>query len=122
MTILDRLRGPTSLVKLTASYVARASLGQIATGAMHAVRIGIHVRRAPILRPRPSRLGHADELGPVCSLVSDAHLVAPPSVPAGLAIDPGQWPWSELPTGRGLAAGLRRVLAHIHAHGPRTVL
>ncbi|MGE0395247.1 MAG: metallophosphoesterase [Kofleriaceae bacterium] len=120
--MLRHLRGPASLVKLTASFVARASLSQIANGAMHAVRIGVQVRRAPILRPRPSLLAHASELAPVCSLVSDTHLVAPFSVPAELAIDPGQWRWRELPTGRDLAAGLRRVLGHIHVHGPRTVL
>ncbi|MFN0250665.1 MAG: metallophosphoesterase family protein [Kofleriaceae bacterium] len=120
--VLERLRGPASLVKLTASFVARASLGQIVNGAMHAVRIGLQVRRAPILRPRPTVLASKSELSWVCSLVSDTHLVVPSAAPAELVIDPGQWRWRELPTGRDLAAGLRRVLAHIHLHGPRTVL
>jgi hypothetical protein len=120
--MLERLRGPASLVRLTASFMARASLGQIASGALHAVRIGVQVRRAPILRPLPSLLVQPAEIAPVCSLVSDTHLVAPSTVPEELVIDPGQWHWRELPTGRDLAAGLRRVLAHVHAHGPRTVL
>ncbi len=121
-SLAQRLRGPAALVRLTASYVARASFAQVASGAMSALRIGLQVRRAPVLRPCPALLAHASELAPVCSLVSDTHLVAPARIPAELTIDPGQWRWRELPTGRDLAAGLRRVLADIHLRGPRTVL
>lgn len=121
-TLVERLRGPASLVKLTASFMARASLGQIANGAMEAVRIGFQVRRAPVLRPRASLLASTDEIAPVASLVSDTHIVVPFAIPEELVLDPGQWRWRELPTGRDLAAGMRRVLAHIHLHGPCTVL
>lgn len=122
MGFLDRLRGPAEVVKLAASYVRRAPAAQIARGAASALRIGVRVRRAPILRACAALLARPDELAPVCSLVSDTHVVAPDAVPAELVLDPGQWPWRELPAGAAIAGGLARVLAHVHTHGPRTVL
>jgi hypothetical protein len=86
-----------------------------------ALAVGLRVRRAPVLRSRPSLLVPQDELVEVCSLVSDTHVVAKRS-PAELLIDAGQWPWTVPPTGDEIAAGLARVLAHVARHAPRTVV
>ncbi|HEY4176395.1 MAG TPA: metallophosphoesterase [Kofleriaceae bacterium] len=122
MSLLDRLRGPASLVTLTASYMRRASLREIATGARIAVEIGRRVRHAPILRPNRELLARPDDLAPVCTLVSDTHLCVDGSVPVELPLDPGQWPYHELPSAAEIADGLRRILAHIRVHAAHTVL
>ncbi len=145
MGVLDRLRGPAALARLSLSYISGRPLAAMTgvprrlrpfllpacvgwasllafTGAVAALRIGVRVRRAPILRPRPSLLARADQLAAVCTLISDTHLVASRAVPAELDLDPGQWLWRGLPTGDELAAGLKRVLEHVRQHAAHTVL
>src|SRR5262249_4026796 len=63
-----------------------------------------------------------DELTPVCTLISDTHVVAPGRALCELEVDPGQWPWREQPNSEDVAAGLRRVLEHAWRHGPHTVI
>lgn len=99
-----------------------ASLGRAASGAAAAIRIGMQVRSAPVLRSLPSLLAHPDDLTPVCALVSDTHVIARGQVPCELEADPGQWPWRKAPTSDDVAAGLRRVLDHARRHGPHTVI
>lgn len=121
MALLDRLRGPASLLALATWYVAgrpRAAL----PGVRIALAVGRQVRRAPILRSRPSLLVQPDELSEVCSLVSDTHVVADRRTLAELVLDPGQWPWTMLPTCDEIARGLSRVLEHVARHAPRTVV
>ncbi len=121
MAIYDRLRGPASLLALATWYVAgrpRAAL----PGARVALEVGWRVRRAPILRSRPSLLVDPDQLTEVCSLVSDTHVVGAHKTLAELVLDPGQWPWTELPSSAEISGGLARVLAHVARHAPRTVI
>ena len=85
MAFHDHLRGPASLLALSASYVVgrtaeqpavverglrklSASLERAAAGAAAAIRIGRQVRNAPVLRSRPGLLARRDELVPVCTL------------------------------------------------------
>jgi len=135
----DQLRGPASLLALSASYVVGrtaerseaaerglrklgASLERAAIGAAAAIRIGRQVRHAPVLRSRPGLLARPDELVPVCTLISDTHVIAPGQAPCELEVDPGQWPWRDMPTSDAIAAGLERVLLHARQHGPHTVI
>ena len=138
--LLGHLRGPASLLALSASYVVgrtaevdpgeaerglrklSASLGRAAMGAAAAIRIGRQVRNAPVLRSRPALLARPDEIVPVCTLVSDTHVIAPGHVPCELEADPGQWPWRAMPTSEAIASGLDRVLVHARQHGPHTVI
>jgi hypothetical protein len=133
------------LVTLAGSYVLRRPAGAVAgmppllawsavpgaiawsaalatTGAIAAAKIGVRVRRAPILRPSADIFGSLAGLAPVCSLVSDTHLVAPGRTLCELEEDPAQWPRGELPTRHSLVRGLRRVLRHIANHAPATVV
>jgi hypothetical protein len=135
----DHLRGPASLLALSASYVVgrtaeqravverglrklSASLERAAAGAAAAIRIGRQVRNAPVLRSRPGLLARRDEIVPVCTLVSDTHVIAPGHTPCEFDVDPGQWPWREMPTSEVLATGLGRVLEHARRHAPHTVI
>lgn len=135
----DHLRGPASLLALSASYVVGrtadapvaaerglrklgASLERAAAGAAAAIRIGRQVRNAPVLRSRPGLLARRDDIVPVCTLVSDTHVIAPGRTPCEFDVDPGQWPWREMPTGDAIAAGLGRVLDHARRHAPHTVI
>jgi len=135
----DQLRGPASLLALSASYVVGrtaersaaaerglrklgASLERAAIGAAAAIRIGRQVRHAPVLRSRPGLLARPDELVPVCTLISDTHVIAPGQAPCELEVDPGQWPWRDMPSCEAIAAGLERVLVHARQHGPHTVI
>ena len=126
----ERLGGPASLIALSASYVAGrtaerglgASLRRAAGGAADAFRIGRQVRNAPVLRPLPSLVARGEELVPVCTLISDTHVVADAQRPCELVADPSQWPLRDAPTSEVIAAGLARVLAHVVAHGPHTVI
>lgn len=88
--------------------------------AAFALRVGIRVRRAPVLRPYRELL--TDELEPICSLVSDTHLTEPRFAPIELDHEPEQWPNTATPTRDELSSGLRRVLAHLARHAPRTVV
>jgi len=92
------------------------SAGLAASGAVAAMRVGLRVRRAPILHPRS--FARLDELTPICSLVSDTHVVAAGAVPSELALEPAQWPFPWLD----VSARLRSVLAAIHRDAPRTVI
>jgi hypothetical protein len=137
--VRDQLRGPASLLALSASYVIgrtaersaaaerglrklSASLGRAAIGAAAAIRIGRQVRNAPVLRSRPALLARPDELTPVCTLISDTHVIAPGQSLCELDVDPGQWPWREVPSADVIAGGLARVLDHARQHGPHTVI
>ena len=139
MAFHDHLRGPASLLALSASYVVgrtaepprvaerglrklSASLERAAAGAAAAIRIGRQVRNAPVLRSRPGLLARRDEIVPVCTLVSDTHVIAPGHTPCEFDVDPGQWPWREMPTSDVLATGLARVLQHARRHAPHTVI
>lgn len=93
-----------------------------ASGAAVALRIGRQVRNAPVLRSQPGLIVRADELTPVCTLISDTHVLAPGRTPCELEVDPGQWPWREVPTSEAVAMGLGRVLSHVVRHGPHTVI
>lgn len=92
------------------------------TGAAEALRIGVRVRRVPVLRPSRAIYATLDELAPVCTLISDTHLVAPGRTPCELEEDRGQWPYPMLPTRHTLIAALRKVLRHVAKHAPSTVL
>lgn len=138
MALVDHLRAPVSLVALSASYVVgraeasfaaerglgklSASLARARAGATAAVRIGMAVRRAPVLRRQPALLAHPDDLIQIASLVSDTHVIAPGASLCELDADPGQWPWQTIPSAGDLTRGIRRVLEHIAAHGPDTVI
>ncbi len=80
------------------------------------------VRHAPVLRSLPTLLADPGELTPVCTLISDTHVVAPGHMLCELEVDPGQWPWRRPPSSGDVAAGLRRVLEHVHDMAPRTVI
>jgi hypothetical protein len=136
--LVDRLRGPASLVVLSAHYVmgppderdpdrpawrtVGARMRRAAAGAAEAIRIGAQVRSAPVLRSVPSLLAMPDELTPVCTLISDTHVTAPGHALCELESDPGQWPWRDRPNSEVVAGGLRRILQHARRHGPRTVI
>jgi Calcineurin-like phosphoesterase len=138
VAVQDYLRGPASLLALSAAYVVgrsadavsrerglgklAASLGRAVSGAAVAIQIGRQVRHAPILRSSPSLLARPDELTPVATLISDTHVVAPGQALCELEVDPGQWPWRNAPTSDDVAAGLARVLDHVRKHGPHTVI
>jgi hypothetical protein len=119
--MMGGLRGPASLLALTASYVARRP-GAAVPAAQIAWRVGRQVRNAPILRVDAGVLAAASELVPVCSLISDTHVVAAGRTPCELEQDPEQWPCPIAPTRDHLVDGVRRVLEHIAAHSPRTVI
>jgi calcineurin-like phosphoesterase family protein len=139
----ERVRASATLAALSASYVLRRPVSMLvgapsalrlalvpaaaawsaalaATGALAALRVGTRVRRAPILRANPTLLARPDDLAPVCTLVSDTHLIAPHRIPVELAHDPSQWP-RPMPTSSAIAAALVRVLEHVRAHGAATV-
>jgi len=134
----DHLRAPASLLALSASYVVGrsagdvagerglrkvgASVGRAASGAAAAFRIGRQVRNAPVLRALPSLIAAPAELTPVCTLISDTHVVAPGHTPCELEHEPGQWPWRQAPSSAAVAEGLVRVLEHARQHGPHTVI
>lgn len=137
MAIRDHLRAPASLVALSASYVVGraqptlaerglrklgASLVRARSGAAAAFRIGMQVRRAPVLRRDPGLLAHPDELTQVSTLISDTHVIAPGRTLCELDSDPGQWPWRAVPCAADLTGALRRVLDHVAHHGPHTVI
>src|SRR5262245_5599017 len=61
--------------------VAAWSAMRAASGVVEAVRLGMRARRAPVLRRDPAPLAELGELAAACTLVSDAHLVAPGCVP-----------------------------------------
>lgn len=121
VAVRSRLRAPASLLALTASYIARRPRAAV-PAAQIALRVGVQVRNAPILRVDHGVLARADELAPVCSLVSDTHVVANGRSPCELEQDPEQWPWPVAPTREHLAEGVGRLLAHVRDHAPRTVV
>jgi len=92
------------------------------TGGAQALRIGVRVRRVPVLRPSRAIFVDAHELAPVCTLISDTHLVAPGRTPCELEEDRAQWPYPTLPTRHSIIGALRRVLRHVAKHAPSTVL
>jgi hypothetical protein len=92
------------------------------TGAIAAARIGVRVRRAPVLQPSAQIFTDLRDLAPVCTLISDTHLVAPGRSPCELEEDPAQWPHGALPTRYSLMTALLRVLRHVAKHAPSTVL
>jgi len=149
MVLRDLLRGPRALLALSASYVVRhpragvraadrklpmplalavlpvrvAKSAAVAfSGALAAARIGLRVRRAPILRSRASLLAWGDELTTVCTLISDCHVVAEGHTPCELDVDPGQWPWKDAPTSADMTRALRHVLEDVVRRAPRTVV
>ncbi|MCB9574580.1 MAG: metallophosphoesterase [Kofleriaceae bacterium] len=141
----DRLRGPANLATFATSYVVRgpaAAMGGLSapaalaltpvcaawaasravSGVADAVRIGMRVRRAPVLRPWPGLLAAPDELRPVCTLLSDTHVTAPGRGPCELDVDPGQWPWQTAPDSAALVRGVRRLLTAVRRDAPPTVV
>ena len=121
MGFFERLRGVQQLVELSLSYVARRPRAAL-PAAKVALQTGLRVRRAPVLHHDDSVLANLDELVPVCSLVSDTHLVAARQIPCELVHEPEQWPWGAMPSDADLTGGVRRILAHVARHGPRTVV
>src|SRR5262245_10631406 len=117
----ERLRGPASLVALSASYILRRPAAAW-PAAKIAFQVGMRARAAPVLRPDPSLLVEPEELVPVCSLVSDTHVVAPRKTPCELDHEPWQWPWGAMPTSDELTSGVQRILEHLARHAPRTVV
>lgn len=106
---------------MSAWYVAARPRAAV-PAARIALAVGMRVRKAPILRTRPSLLARPEDIAEVCSLVSDTHVVANRKTLAELVLDPGQWPWTQLPTADEIAQGLERVLEHLARHAPRTVV
>jgi calcineurin-like phosphoesterase family protein len=121
MIAKDLLRGPATLLALAGSYAVQRPAAAIA-GLATALRVGLDVRRAPVLRPCPGLLAAPTELTPVVSLLSDTHVTAGDRPPSELLIDPGQWPFRTQPRGGDLRAGIVRLLGRIHRDGPRTVV
>jgi hypothetical protein len=121
MRLADRLRGPVSLLALSASYVLRRPARALPALRV-AVEVGVQVRRAPILRPRPELLVPASELVEVCSLVSDTHLCAAGGTPIELQHEPWQWPRPDLPGAHELATRMRGVLERVVREAPHTVI
>jgi hypothetical protein len=97
-------------------------MGRAALGAAVAFRIGRQVRNAPVLRSHPALIARSEELTPVCTLLSDTHVLARGRTLCELDLDPGQWPWRDVPTSEVVAAGLGRVLADVVQHAPHTVI
>jgi hypothetical protein len=114
------LRGPVSLLALSASFALQRPSAALPALRV-ALRVGLRARQAPRLEPDPSVLASPGELVPVCSLVSDTHLVGPRRAPCELELEPEQWPGVP-PTADELTPGLRRVLEHLARHAPRTVV
>ena len=121
MGLSERLRGPLSLITLSASYIARRPRAAW-PAAKTALSMGLRVRRAPVLHHDARILASLGDLEPVCSLVSDTHLVEPRHIPCELEHEPEQWPWGAFPTDTELTTGVRRVLEHIARNAPRTVV
>jgi hypothetical protein len=124
MDVPDAARGPLSLLTLGASFALRHP-ARIARGAfsalpfpialavlpaaaawstvvtaralVSAIRIGHRVRSAPILRPHRGLVVPLGQIAPLCSLVSDTHVTAGCRPPCELALDPGQWPFRDVP-------------------------
>ncbi|HUJ60012.1 MAG TPA: metallophosphoesterase [Kofleriaceae bacterium] len=120
---LATLRGaPWLLRPALAPACAAWAAGLASAGLVDAVRIGVRVRRAPVLRPHPALRAAPGELAPVCTLISDTHLVRAGRAPTELALDPQQWPAPALPASDQLRAGLGRVLRHVRRHAADTVL
>ncbi|MEO8548643.1 MAG: metallophosphoesterase [Kofleriaceae bacterium] len=92
------------------------------SGAVSAAQIAVRVRRAPTLRARPSLLTRSEDLTTVCTLISDCHVVAEAHTPCELEVDPGQWPWRDVPTSADMTRGLRHVLEDVVRRAPRTVV
>jgi len=149
MQVPDAARGPLSLVTLGASFLLRqparmvrdafaelplpVALAVMPAAAVWstavavralatAIRIGHRVRSAPVLVPDRRLIAPVGELAPLCSLISDTHLTADGAAPCELVIDPGQWPFREVPTTGQLTAAIRDLLGHIRDHAPRTVI
>lgn len=116
-----RLRGPISLLALSSSFALRRP-GALLPAAAFALRVGIRVRRAPVLVPYRDLLKPGRDWQPVCSLVSDTHLVEPHRSPVELDHEPEQWRWGAVPMRDELTSGLQRVLEHLARHSPRTVV
>jgi hypothetical protein len=121
MAARERLRGPVSLVALSASYVLRRPAAAI-PAARIAFQVGVRARAAPILRPDPDLFVDAAELVPVCTLVSDTHVVAPRKTPCELDHEPWQWSFGPPPSSEELTDGVRRVLEHVARDAPHTVV
>lgn len=149
MAVRDALRGPLSLVTLGASFALRRpariaieaftalplplalamlpatavwSAANTARALATAFDIGRRVRAAPVLRPYRGMVVPLEAISPLCSLVSDTHVTASGRAPCELDLDPGQWPFCDVPVTSDLTAGVRDLLAHLHDHAPRTVI
>lgn len=120
MAVRDHLRGPVSLLALSASYALRKPAATLPALRV-ALRLALRARTAPHLRHDHGLLASPDEIVPVVSLVSDTHLVAPRRSPCELDLEPEQWRGA-LPTADELTPGLRRLLEHLARHAPRTVI
>jgi hypothetical protein len=116
-----KYRAPASLIALTASYVVRRPRAML-PAAQIAWRVGMAVRNAPVLRPDAGVLARPDEIVPVCSLISDTHVVANGRSPCELEQEPEQWPWPIAPSREHIVDGIQRLLAHVRDHSPRTVI
>jgi 3',5'-cyclic AMP phosphodiesterase CpdA len=121
VALRDRLRGPASLLALSASYALRRPASALPALRV-AIDVGMRVRRAPVLRARPELFTAEDDLLPVCSLVSDTHVCAAGESPVELPHDPGQWPWARQPDADDIAGGLVQVLADVRRRAPQTVI
>jgi Calcineurin-like phosphoesterase len=116
----DRLRGVASLLALSWSY-ARRRPSRAWSALRVAFDVGRRARTAPVLRPRDGLLARLADIVPVCSLVSDTHLVTAQRAPCELEHEPEQWRGA-MPSARDLTAGLQRILEHLARHAPRTVI
>jgi hypothetical protein len=111
---------PAALATLpaTALWSTVATARALAT----AIHVGHRVRSAPVLHPQRGLIVALDRLAPLCSLISDTHVTAGAKIPCELEIDPGQWPFRDVPATADLTRGIRDLLAHVHDHAPRTVI
>jgi len=121
MAIRDRLRGVASLIALSSSYARRRPAAVLPALRM-ALHVGVRARDAPVLRPDATLLASLPDITPVCSLVSDTHLVIARRSPCELEHEPEQWPWGAMPSSDELEHGVRRLLDHLARHAPRTVV